>query len=295
MPISLNAVKVLKELDKEDIRILQMIEVLLKEGEYAPLEKIAKYAGFTVKETNYRLSKIHKLKLIERWKGHYIGYTLKFAGFDALALNALYEGGIISSVGSSRGVGKESDIYYALDFEGNEVIIKINRTGRASFRNVKKKRDFLEKRTHYSIYFTAYLSARREYEILSKLQGSKLPVPKIRGYNRHIIVMDIIKGKELVNIDYIEKPLKVLKQIIKFERKLYKKYKLIHADLTEYNIIYDEDSKKITIIDFPQAVTIDHPNALELLERDVNHLMEFFGKKYGVSLETDSVLKFITK
>lgn len=122
-----------------------------------------------------------------------------------------------------------------------------------------------------------------------------MPVPKIRGYNRHIIVMDIIKGKELVNIDYIEKPLKVLKQIIKFERKLYKKYKLIHADLTEYNIIYDEDSKKITIIDFPQAVTIDHPNALELLERDVNHLMEFFGKKYGVSLETDSVLKFITK
>jgi len=295
MPVNLHGAKVLKNLDKMDIRILQMIETLLKEGEYAPVEKIAKYADFQLKEVRFRLSKIHKMKLIERWKGHYVGYTLKFAGYDALALNALYEQGIISSIGSNRGVGKESDIYYALDFNQNEIIIKINRTGRTSFKNVKKKRDFLENRKHFSIFFLANLSAMREFEILTKLQNKKLPIPKVIGHNRHIIVMDIIKGEELVNIRYLENPIKVLKKVIKFARKLYKKFGIVHADLTEYNIIYNPENQKIVVIDFPQAIPADHPEALNFLKRDFSHLLEFFRKKYGVSLDEKSVLEYIIK
>ena len=37
-------------------------------------------------------------------------------------------------------------------------------------------------------------------------------------------------------------------------------YGLIHCDFNEFNLIIDE-SDKVTVIDFPQMVSISHPNA----------------------------------
>ena len=67
-----------------------MVETLLKNGEYAPVERIALYADYPQSEVEMRLGKLNKLKLVQRWTGAFVGYTLTFAGYDALALNALY-------------------------------------------------------------------------------------------------------------------------------------------------------------------------------------------------------------
>ncbi len=295
MTLSLKGAKILKDLSIKDIRVLQMVETLLKRGEYAPFEKIALYSGFREKDVDIMISRLHKFKLLQRWKGHYVGYTLTFAGHDALALNALYNKKAVYGVGREKAVGKESDIYYAIDFEENEVIIKINRTGRPSFQHIRKKRDFLDGKFHYSIFFLAAVSAHREYTILSKLQKSKLSIPKIINYNRHIIVMEPIPGIELVNVKYLKNPTKVLRKTIEFAKKLYKDYHLIHGDLTEYNILYDENGEKITIIDFPQTIPSDHPEAMNFLSRDFEHLFDFFGKKWSISMELESVIDYITK
>ncbi|MFW9852909.1 MAG: RIO1 family regulatory kinase/ATPase, partial [Candidatus Thorarchaeota archaeon] len=239
MPISLRGAKVLKDLSNEELRTLHMVETLLKKGEYAPKEKIADYSGYREKDVDLYLSRLNKLKLTRRWTGQFVGYTLTLSGFDALALNKLYIDKKVYGVGRSSGVGKESDIYYAVDFEDNEVMLKINRTGRASFQKVRRKRDFLEGKFHYSMFSVAEIAAKREYENLLKLQNKNLPIPVLKGYNRHMIVMNIIDGIELVKIQYPKKPIKLLEKIVEFAKILYQKFNLVHADLTEYNILYD--------------------------------------------------------
>ncbi|MHA2358226.1 MAG: RIO1 family regulatory kinase/ATPase domain-containing protein [Candidatus Heimdallarchaeaceae archaeon] len=295
MPISLRGARVLKKLSNPELRTLHMVETLLKKGEYAPKDKIPAYSGYREKDVEIYLSRLNKLDLTQRWTGQFVGYTLTLTGFDVLALNALYIKKIVSGIGRARGVGKESDIYYALDFEEKEIMLKINRTGRASFQQVRKKRDFLEGRYHHSIFFLAELAAKREYEVLSKLQGKKLPIPKVIGNNRHMIAMEIVEGIELVNIQYPKKPIKLLEKIIEFARTLYQKHEIVHADLTEYNIMYDIKKDKMVIIDFPQAVSVDHPEAVNFLTRDFTHLLDFIGKKWGITTdEVGTVIEYIT-
>lgn len=294
MPITLRGARVLKDLTNMDFRVLNMIETLLRKGEYAPIDKIVSYSKYRDKDVDLILSKLNKMKLIRRWSGGFTGYTLTLSGFDALALNILYNKKIVYGVGSSRGVGKESDIYRAIDFDNNEIMLKINRTGRASFQQIKRKRDFLEGRFHYSIFSISATSAKKEYEILKKLKNQNLPVPDVKGYNRHIIAMNVIEGIELVNVREIRKPINVLEKIIEFAKELYQKHGLVHADLTEYNILFDETTEQITIIDFPQAVEINHPEALEYLRRDFIHFFDYFGKKWGVGMDDhETVIEYI--
>ena len=63
---------------------------------------------------------------------------------------------------------------------------------------------------------------------------------------------------------------------------------LIHADLSEFNIIIAESGP--VIIDWPQAVEVDHPHARELLERDLVNILRFFQRKYGIDLALDEAL-----
>lgn len=43
---------------------------------------------------------------------------------------------------------------------------------------------------------------------------------------------------------------------------------LIHCDFNEFNLLIDDD-EQLTLIDFPQMVSVSHANARELFERDV--------------------------
>jgi RIO kinase 2 len=294
MPISFRGARVLKELSNEELRTLNMVETLLKKGEYAPKDRIVVYSGYREKDVEIYLSRLNKLKLIRRWTGQFVGYTLTLTGFDVLALNTLYNKNIVAGTGRAKGVGKESDIYYAIDFEDREIMLKINRTGRASFQHVKKKRDFLDNKFHHSIFSVAEISATREYEILSILQNQNLPIPKVLGHNRHMIVMEIIEGIELINVKSPKKPIKLLEKIIEFAKILYQKHGLVHADLTEYNILYDSNKDSMAVIDFPQAIKKDHPEALNFLKRDFSHLLDFIGKKWGITTdEVDTVIDYI--
>jgi RIO kinase 2 len=54
---------------------------------------------------------------------------------------------------------------------------------------------------------------------------------------------------------------------------------LIHGDYNEFNILVYEDGRPI-LIDFPQMVSIDHPNAQEYFERDVECIRTFFTRKF---------------
>ena len=66
-------------------------------------------------------------------------------------------------------------------------------------------------------------------------------------------------------------------------RKLYQVCKLVHGDLSEYNLLYHRG--RAFVIDVSQSVEHDHPHALEFLRKDLNNLNEFFRRK-GVNVLT---------
>lgn len=57
---------------------------------------------------------------------------------------------------------------------------------------------------------------------------------------------------------------------------MYQKCKLIHADLSEYNMLWHDN--KVWFIDVSQSVEPFHPHALEFLYRDCTNVVEFFTK-----------------
>jgi RIO kinase 1 len=69
--------------------------------------------------------------------------------------------------------------------------------------------------------------------------------------------------------------------------------KLVHADLSEYNILYHE--RDLYIIDVSQSVEHDHPNAFNFLRTDLKNVEDFF-EKNGVSvIGLRRSFEFVTK
>ena len=70
-----------------------------------------------------------------------------------------------------------------------------------------------------------------------------------------------------------EKPEKTRKAILKAISTLYHDAHLVHADLSEYNIML---WKEPVIIDISQAVVRDHPHSEMFFERDIRNIVAFF-------------------
>jgi len=105
--------------------------------------------------------------------------------------------------------------------------------------------------------------------------------------------MSAIEGSELAQWREIPKPEKVLSEILRNIRKAYLKAGVVHADLSEYNIILKPDMH-ILIIDWPQYVTKEHPNAQQLLKRDVENIIKFFKRKHLLEAKTDEAFAYVT-
>merc|ERR1711916_392080 len=62
-------------------------------------------------------------------------------------------------------------------------------------------------------------------------------------------------------------------------RIMYQFARLVHADLSEYNIIYHTKLHRVFFIDVGQAVEKQHPQAEEFLRRDIETITNFFSSK----------------
>jgi RIO kinase 2 len=285
------AANLLTKLEKEDLRILMAIEIGMKRSEFVTINNIKFYSRYMMEETLFRLKKVHKLDLLIRDASkHEIAYTLNSVAYDLLALHTLVEKNIISQLGPLIGKGKESDVYSCMDDNENIYAAKFYRMGRTSFKSIKQLRDITGDRGHLSWLYINRLAAKKEYEALEKMYKLKLSTPKPIGYNRNIIIMSYLRGKELVYYKDIKKPLDIFNKIIKQYKIIYKKAKMIHGDLGEFNIVLDEKGN-ILIIDWLQWVPNDHPNANSLLERDIKNICNYFQKKYKIESSVENILE----
>jgi RIO kinase 2 len=285
------AVQVFRKLESEDFRVLQIIEAAMSKREFVPKEQMAKYAQLPLDRIDFTLGKLNKLGLIYSMRGAYVGYTLNYAAYDCLAINAFVKAGVIEAFGKPLGVGKEADVYDALTPEGVRVAVKFQRLGRISFRETRRKRGYVAE--HVGWLFQSRLAAEREFQALKLVYQHGVAVPEPLSQNRHAIAMGIIEGAELARWKEISRPERVLKEILRNVKRAYLKAGVVHADLSEYNIILKPDMH-ILIIDWPQYVMADHPNAQQLLMRDVKNVLKYFSRRYGVKVKAREVYAYVT-
>lgn len=287
-------IKVFKQLDNKDIRILTGIEIGMKDSEWVPVENVMKYTRMTYDNLSFKLKKLGKLNLLSFTNIPYEGYQIYFEGYDALALHTFVQRKTISAIGNEIGVGKESVVLEAIkeselgigDPEG--VVIKFHREGRTSFTQVKRNRGHIGDREHMSWIYAARLAAKREADVISKLYP-EVSVPKLIDHNRHALVMDIAKGSLLYRTR-LEEPQLFMDEIFRQLKMTYSKG-IIHADMSEYNIFVHEEG--VQIIDWPQYVEPSHPHADELLERDISNILAYFKRKYELEAELEGTVAYV--
>jgi RIO kinase 2 len=285
------AVQVFRQLESEDFRILNIIEAAMSKCEFVPVEQIQKYAKVPMDRVEFILSKLNKLGLTRKTRSSYIGHTLNYVGYDCLAINSLVKADVISSFGQTIGVGKEAEVYNALTPDDKTLAVKFHRLGKISFRQTRRKRGYT--RDHSTWLFQSHLAAEREFQALQLVYKAGVSVPEPISHNRHVIAMGIIEGGELSKWRKISRPERVLKEILRNVRKAYLKAHVIHGDLSDYNIVLKPDMH-ILIIDWPQYVMSDHPNAEEILLRDVQNILTFFNRRFDVKVETQLACDYVT-
>ncbi|MEM4435374.1 MAG: RIO1 family regulatory kinase/ATPase [Thermosphaera sp.] len=282
-----------KSLTPRDIQVLRAIEDLSSRHEYVPLEKIEKRTKILEEHLTLVLSKLNKLRLVKRETiGGYKSFRMTTLGYDMIAIDELVKKKVLVALGDKIGVGKESEIFVGLSTGGEKVAVKFLRIGRASFRRTKILRDW-SRGPRSTWYEQSKIAAEREYRALKELVLVRAKVPTPYGYNRHVVVVEYLEGVELYKRPQLSDPEAVLNLILDTLKTAYQDVGIIHSDLSEYNILINLDTQDPYIIDWPQYVYKDHPSSFELLKRDVEYIVRFFNKVYGVSLTTDEALKKI--
>jgi len=283
------AVKIFRKLEPEDFKTLRAVEIQMKKSEFISEELIPRHAKLPKEEVAYRLDELSKQGLLQHQSTPYVAYRLTAAGYDCLAINALVRADVLQAFGKPLGIGKESDVYDALMPDDTRVAVKFHRLGRTSFRQTKRKRGYMAEQAYTPTWlYQSRLAAQKEFKALSMLYPKGISVPKPIKQNRHVIVMSIIEGAELYYLEILN-PRKILDEILLNIKKAYRVAGIIHADLSPYNIIVQLD-EHILIIDWPQYVTVKHPNAEQLLQRDVQNVLRFFRQKLGLEINSKDVL-----
>ncbi|PLJ76957.1 lipopolysaccharide core heptose(II) kinase RfaY [Infirmifilum sp. SLHALR2] len=282
----------LKGLTGDDLRVLTSIERGMINHEYVDVELIASISGLAKDYVEVVLKKLNKLGLVQRYRGSFTGYILTSRGYDCLAFNALVKRGTIVAISETPvGEGKESEVYLGKTSGERIVAVKVHRAGRTSFRGAKRVRGYVADKRHFSWLYLSRLAARNEYEALKILWRERVAVPEPVDWNRHVVVTEYVEGVELSEVPPLSEPILTLEKILAEVEKAYKAGE-VHGDLNEYNVIVTK-GEDIKLLDWPQWVSSAHPNAAFYLKRDIENIVNFFTRKYGLRLNKELYLSNI--
>jgi len=247
------------------------------------------------KEKKYEIEQLMKEKRSEE-------YEVLEEVFDRSTLMTIYEflnKRVIEDIFGVVKAGKEARVYWGKDPEGNELAIKIYLTSSAEFR--RGKLPYIEgdprfTRIRRDTRSLVYAWAQKEFKNLELALKAKVPVPKPIAVKNNVLIMEFI-GKNGVSAPLMKEvppknPERTYRQLITYIKRLFNKAKLVHGDISEYNVIIWRG--KPFLIDVSQAVPLEHPNSTMFLLRDLKNLNRYF-KKLGVSvLPVDELYRKVT-
>ncbi len=202
-------------------------------------------------------------------------------------LNKLITNGPLESIKGVISAGKEANVYLAYDRQGKEVAIKIYKIDSNTSKWMK---DYIIgdprfKKIPHNISKIIYLWASKEFKNLKRAHNAGLSVPEPIYIKNNILIMEYIgfgpiPAPKLKDIKQFNDISITFGEILSFIKSLYQKAKLVHGDLSEFNILYH--NQKPVIIDMSQAVSIQHPKAEIYLVRDIKNVYNYF-LKYGLT------------
>ncbi|KAF7347774.1 Tudor domain-containing protein [Mycena venus] len=270
----------LRYVTPDEFRVLTAVEMGSKNHEVVPTVLIAQISGLRNGGVNKLIGSLAKRNLVSKVQNaKYDGYRLTYGGYDFLAMRAMSKRDTMHSVGNQIGVGKESDIYIVADAEGKELVLKLHRLGRISFRAIKEKRDYLGKRKSASWMYMSRLAAQKEWAFMKVLHEHNFPVPRPIDQARHCLLMEFIDAYPLRQISEVPSPGKLystlMDLIVRFAHA-----GLIHGDFNEFNILIRRETGEPIVIDFPQMVSTSHENAEWYFNRDVECIRTFFKRRF---------------
>ncbi|BAF20860.1 Os07g0162300 [Oryza sativa Japonica Group] len=199
--------------------------------------------------------------------------------------------GVFNTINGCISTGKEANVYHASKADGQELAIKVYKTSVLVFKDrdryVHGDYRFRHGYCKHNPRKMVKTWAEKEMRNLLRVGAAGIRCPKPLLLRLHVLVMEFIgKGgwaaprlKDAALSD--DKLRESYFELITTMRTLYQKCKLVHGDLSEYNILYFEGH--LYIIDVSQSVDLDHPSALEFLKEDCLHVTDFF-KKRGVAV-----------
>ncbi len=221
-------------------------------------------------------------------KNKFIAYENVFDQSTLRALFKLSSQGFFDEIESPISIGKESNVFTVLKGKERRVV-KIYRTAA----NFKKMYDYMKPDPRFahvkgSKLTVIYAWARKEYRNLLKAREKGVKVPTPYAVYKNVLVMEYIDGKKLLH-DRPKEPKKFYEKLIKEVKKL-KTAKLVHTDISEYNVINFKE--KPVLIDFSHGIDMKYPNVKRLLRRDVKNMVRYF-RKLGLKLDEEEELEKI--
>ena len=224
---------------------------------------------------------------------------------------------VVSEVNGCLSTGKEANVYHALSIPQDDSseaavaplhrAIKVYKTSILIFKDRDKYvtgeyrfRQGYSKSNNRSM---VKVWAEKEMRNLKRIYASGIPCPQPVYLRLHVLVMGFLGDKKgipaprLKDVElegsYVETRWKLLYlQLLGYMRILYQTCRLVHADLSEYNVLYHED--KLWLIDVSQSVEHDHPRSLEFLRMDIKNVGDFFRRKGVDVLSEKTVFGFVT-
>ncbi len=215
-----------------------------------------------------------------------------------LSLEKLISNQVIDILDFPISTGKEGNVFRGVTPKKKLVAVKIFRTSTSTFKHISEyivgdPRFKSLRKTRRDIVFTWTKKEFKNLELLEKI-GVRAPKPII--FTNNVLVMSYIgearKPAPMLKDVVLENPKEVFDTIIEYISKMYKKARLVHGDISAFNILIYR--KRPYLIDVGQGVLLDHPNSYEFLKRDINNIVDYF-KKYKIIADKDKIYQKLSK
>ena len=209
--------------------------------------------------------------------------------------------GIINEVNGCVSTGKEANVYHCSSKTG-DLAVKIYKTSILVFKDrdryVSGEHRFRKGYCKSNPRKMVRVWAEKEMRNLKRMESAGIPCPKVRLLRQHVLLMDFIgqdgwpaprlKDAKLSTSRMRE----CYMQCIKLMRVMYQVCHLVHADLSEYNILYYQ--KSLFFIDVSQSVEHEHPRALDFLRKDIVNVNKFFKQGGVATMNLRELYDFVT-
>lgn len=198
---------------------------------------------------------------------------------------------VLESIDGIISTGKEAVILHAETDPSNpnleegmqhpkEVAIKIFSTTLNEFkqrdRYIKDDFRFAGRYSKQNAKVVINMWAEKELHNLNRMKKYGIRCPEIVALKKNVLVMSFI-GENMIPAPKLKEAILndaqlicAYEEMVEIMYKLYNEARLVHADMSEYNVLwYDE---QCWIIDVAQSVEPGHPGALEFLMRDCDNI-----------------------